>query len=351
MNEDEEDSSPVAVAKPLRFLPRVWLRGAARVRQLASQPVAWAWQDYAVDGTLVVLAGPPGGGKTTLLFLIILARSWQGAPLLDRAVASAPQGRCVILIEGEHGEASTARKLLKSAALLQIPLDDLDHIFDHRLIIVARKAVTLNSAEWRDVRRMIARGEVSDIAIDTIARVAPSDANDEAEQTAVFEQIAAALEKAPKGQSPIAWILAHTRKSGADALEDVSGSVQRVGQADSVIIVAPARDSSGKVTHSTIRLLKAREDPDEHPEAMNLEIAGEGVSWRSAASRKGAATTPLAEAERRVLAEARKHRERHTCKSHLADAAGGRKQDNIAAIDGLVTAGKLTFTPNGVVIS
>jgi hypothetical protein len=63
-------------------------------------------------------------------------------------------------------------------------------------------------------------------------------------------------------------------------LEDVAGSVQRVGQADSVIMIDPVRDKSGRVTASNVALLKAREEPERHPEARALEIDGGRIVTR-----------------------------------------------------------------------
>jgi hypothetical protein len=259
----------------LAHLAPIAVVGADRLRALAAQPVDWVWRDYAVNGTIVVMAGPPSGGKTTLLFLVLLARAASGQiTLLDRSIAPAPPGRYVVLIEGEHGEASAARKLVKSAGLLKLSDAALD-----RIIVVARKAVTLGSDAWKDVEKLIERGRVSDLAIDTLARVAPGDANSEAEQAQIFDSVARAIELAPIGAQPVAWLVAHTRKDSAADLDDVSGSTQRVGQADSVIMVRPERDKVTKqVTASTIVLLKAREDPETYPDAATLTIAGSALS-------------------------------------------------------------------------
>ncbi|HEY5375119.1 MAG TPA: AAA family ATPase, partial [Polyangiaceae bacterium] len=226
-------------AEPLRgleYLGKVALVGRDRILELASTPVEYVWMDIAVAGTIVLIAGPPAEGKTTLLFLILAARMNPGevVTLLGRAIQPAPPGQWVVLIEGEHSEASTGRKLVKSLKLLGLDDAALD-----RVVIVARKAVRLGSPEWTDVVRMVRAGLVSDIAIDTVARVAPADADNEREQVAVFDAVAQAIEAGPEsGPKPIVWAVAHTRKNNTNGeLADVSGSAQRTGQADTVLLI------------------------------------------------------------------------------------------------------------------
>lgn len=271
------DSSPEASDGPtareplrgLKHLPKVAVLGREAILALAAQPAVYAWQDIVVVGTIVVIAGGPGEGKTTLLFLILAARATFGGPvnLLARYVAPAPRGKWIVLIEGEHNDASTSRKLVKSMRLLDIGEEALD-----RFIIVARKQVLIGSPEWLEVEHLIACGLITDIAIDTIARVAPSDANDEREQVALFDRVAAAIDRAPVGSDkPVAWAVGHTKKSGTGDLSDVSGSTQRTGQADSVLLVKGTR-IDGRVVSSRVTFAKLREDPDDFPLAVDFAI-------------------------------------------------------------------------------
>jgi hypothetical protein len=188
--------------------------------------------------------------------------------LLDREIRPAPHGQFVVLIEGEHSEASAARKLVQSVRLLGLDEAALD-----RIIVVARKAVRLGSPEWADVVSLVAAGLVSDIAIDTVARVAPADADSEREQVAIFDGVTQAIERAPAGtEPPSVWPVAHLRKgNGAVGLDEVSGSAQRVGQADSVLILQAER-IEGRVVRSTVTFAKLREDPDEWPEPAEIVI-------------------------------------------------------------------------------
>ena len=282
----------------LEHLPRVALLGRKRILDLAKTKVEYLWHDIAVAGTVVLIAGPPAEGKTTLLFLILAARLSSRGPikLLERMILPMRQGQFIILIEGEHSESSTSRKLVKSLAIMGVDDTGLE-----RIIIVARKAVLVGSPEWLECELMIAAGLVSDVAIDTLARVAPADANDESQQVAVFNSLAKAIEMAPEGlDRPTVWAIAHTRKNGTDGgLGDVSGSVQRVGQADTVLLVKGEK-MDGQTVSSRVTFLKLREDPDEYPRPVEFSIVKDDQGRPYiAGKRKPSEAIPL---EERVLA-------------------------------------------------
>lgn len=253
----------------LSELSRVAVVGRAALTELAQRPILYIWQDIAIVGIVVVLAGGAGCGKTTLLFLILVARMNLGAPVkvLGRDVTPAPPGTFVVLIEGEHADTSAARKLVRSCALLGI-----DEVALDRVILIARKSVRIGSPAWEDIVALVRRGLVSDIALDTLARVAPGDANDEREQVAIFDLVTQAIDAAPtEATKPVVWANAHTKKGAEVDLEAVSGSTQRTGQADTVLMVnAERRD--GRVTSSRVTFLKLREDPDDYPSPVEFTV-------------------------------------------------------------------------------
>jgi len=256
----------------LVHLERVALLGRDRILAKAKERVPYVWQDIAVAGTIIALAGGPGEGKTTLLFLLLVARLNEdrdrSVEVLGRPVYRAPDGRWVVLIEGEHGEASASRKLERSCDLLGI-----NNIALQRVVIVARKAVHLGSPEWQDITSMVAAGIVSDIAIDTVARVAPADGNDEAQQVALFDLVAKTIDAAPSDDTkPTVWAILHTRKNASGELADVSGSAQRTGQADSVLLVKGDRNEEKRIVSSTVTFAKLREDPDDYPTPATFAI-------------------------------------------------------------------------------
>lgn len=270
----EEQPSAESPLRGLVHLSRVAVIGAKRIRELAGVRPHFVWNPVAVAGTIVLIAAGPGEGKTTLLFLVLAARANLGpsVQVLGREVEPAPAGMWIVLIEGEHSESSAARKLLRSGALLGI--DD-DESLD-RVILIARKAVRLGSPEWGDVVRLVGAGLVSDIAIDTVARVAPSDSDSEREQTAIFELVAQAIDAAPSEQTkPTVWANAHTRKNGRTGdVSDVAGSVQRTGQADSVLMLEGEK-VEGRTVSTKVVFAKLREEPDEYPLPVTFAIDGD----------------------------------------------------------------------------
>ncbi|CAN5519172.1 hypothetical protein BH09MYX1_BH09MYX1_00910 [soil metagenome] len=199
--------------------------------------------------------------------------------MLDRTVNPALAGCYIVLIEGEHSEGSTARKLLRSVHLLGIDESSLD-----RLIIVARKAVRIGSPQWEDVERLVAAGLVSDIAIDTLARVAPSDGDSEQAQVVIFDRIAQTIERAPSEETkPTVWVATHNRKGGTGELTDVSGSTQRMGQADTVILTKAQR-VDGRVVSCRVTFAKLREEPEEYPASVDFAVTKTGIVCASGAS-------------------------------------------------------------------
>jgi hypothetical protein len=275
---EPEQSKAAPSTDPLRglqHLPKVALLGRDAIRAKADEPVDYVWQDIAVAGTIVLLAGGPGEGKTTLLFLILAARMSiaEDVDILMRKVTRAPENKWIVLIEGEHGEGSASRKIVKSLSVLAV-----HNLALKRIIIVARKAVRIGSPEWGDVTELVRRGLVSDIALDTIARCAPADANNEQEQVAIFDQVAATIDAAPTdADKPTVWVVAHTRKNGSgESVADVSGSAQRAGQVDSVLMVKGEK-LAGRTVSSTVTFAKLREEPDEYPAPVTFAITrGDG---------------------------------------------------------------------------
>jgi energy-coupling factor transporter ATP-binding protein EcfA2 len=296
-NADTGDWRP-SVVDPISGLVNlapIALLSRARYLELAAQPVAYTWRDILVAGTIGVLAGAPGSGKTTLAYLYAAARAASSGSilLLGRQVYAAHPAQRLVVIEAEHSEPSAARKLLASLRLLGLS----DAVLEHgRVITIARKAVTLGSPAWREVVQLMQLGLVSDVIVDTVARFAPGDANAEAEQVAIYDRIAQALEQAPGSLSdvppPTCLLVAHTRKGAAtDDLEGVSGSAQRVGQADTVLLAEATRDG-GRVLSTRVTFSKLREDPgDRWPAAQSFSIV-EGALIQEVAPGRVSAPTP-----------------------------------------------------------
>jgi hypothetical protein len=260
----------------LEHLSRVAVVGRDAIVELAERPIVWLWDYITTSGLIVLLAAGPGSGKTTLLFLLLAARANRGMPVavLGRTVATAPEGKFLVVIENEHSDESAARILCKSLRLLSI-----DDVALERVILVARGNVRIGDPAWVNVETLIAAGLVSDIALDTLARCAPSDANDEREQVEVFSRIADAIQKAPTPEArPTCWTAAHTRKcEGMPTLADVGGSTQRAGQAD-VVLLMGAQRAADRLTSVKVAFGKVREkDAEDWPAPVEYVVKKTGV--------------------------------------------------------------------------
>jgi hypothetical protein len=96
----------------------------------------------------------------------------------------------------------------------------------------------------------------------------------------VFEQVAQAIDAAPtEADKPVVWICAHQKKGGNGSLEDVSGSTQRTGQADTVIFVKGERDG-GRIVSSTVSFPKLREDADGDVGPVTFAVVNDGQGGR-----------------------------------------------------------------------
>lgn len=254
----------------LRQLSSVALVGRSAIVAAASRAIVWLWDSYVCAGQVVLIFGAPGEGKTTLLFMLAVARANATAiDVLGRSVEPAPANKYVVIIEGEHDEGSASRKLLKTEEILGAD----EHALD-RIILIARKEVRIGTARWAEVKALIARGHVSDLFVDSLARLASGDANSEQEQVEVFAEIGEALESAPKdGDVPTCWMNAHGRKNATGGVDDVSGSAQRAAQSDTILFVKATKDEDDKVISSRVSATKLREEPDEWPKAVEFSIA------------------------------------------------------------------------------
>lgn len=265
----------------LKALGSVAVVGRDKILDLASKEIVYIWEGIATQGTSVLLSAGPGSGKTTLLFLLLAARLNQGGavPVLGHRITPAPAGKFLVVIENEHSEESASRIVVRSCRLLGVD----DHCLD-RLVLVGRKNVLLNSPVWQDIEKLITSGLCSDVVIDTLARFAPGDANEEEAQVAVFAAVQAAIEKAPSPDTqPTCWIAAHSRKGGSGGIDDVSGSAQRAGQVDAVLTMQ-AQHVDGKVRSVKVMFPKIREkDADSWPDPVVYRIGNDGITVNGAA--------------------------------------------------------------------
>lgn len=282
--EEEKAPSKYPEGHPLHLAPLLAadaIVGAAKIREIAAKPIPYIWQDIATAAQIVGLNGKPGGGKTTLAFLIVAARANLEIPpieILGRYMYPAPEEKWILLLEAEQSEGSTSRKLERSFEALGLGDKSLD-----RVIVLARKEVIVGSEKWKEVQSIVKTGLISDVVIDTLARVAPSEANEEKDQAAVFSAFQAVIESLPnteEADKPVFWIVMHARKGEeATSVDAVSGSAQRVAQLDTLLNVVPEVDG-GRVVASNVYFPKLREDPDDPPAPYRLVVKRDGKRLR-----------------------------------------------------------------------
>ena len=76
---------PSNPSDPLAHCPlmkKAALTRATRTREMAAKPIPYVWEYIATAAQIVALNGKPGGGKTTLLFLCLVARANTGEPIM-----------------------------------------------------------------------------------------------------------------------------------------------------------------------------------------------------------------------------------------------------------------------------
>jgi hypothetical protein len=265
---------PRSAARPIASftieeLKATGISGAAAINALAAEPVPWLWRPFVVSGTIVLLAGSSFGGKTTLLFLLVLARAGAvDVDFLGHPLQAAPPGQYVIFIEGEQSEKAAARKCARCARILQRHLPGF--VIPDRLIILAREQIKVGTMPWKRITTLVEQGLVSDIILDTIAATTNEKANDEQSQAGLFQKFVKVIRSSPPTRPTTLWVAAHIRKPGNQrgtglppsdiTIHEVGGSVQRVAQSDSVLMVE-SFTKDGRVTHAKVSFSKLKEDP------------------------------------------------------------------------------------------
>jgi hypothetical protein len=297
--EQQERLAALRAADPLWDFPLLKaqaLVGATAIEAVAVRPVVYLWEGIVTPGNTIILGGPPGDGKTTALMLMVAARrNVSDAPtsIFGRAMKPAPHDKWLVVIEDEQSDSLTSRQLVRSCKLLGLPTGPGGTL--ERVIVLARREVTLGSPQWLEVCELTKRGAVDSIWIDSLTRFqAGGDSNDADDQAAVFACLQATIESAPGDAKPTIWILAHTRKPkhARDklTLSDLAGSVQRAAQIDVAIILQAERDESENVTSSTVTFPKVRDRGDEPIPACTLIIEcvdGERtLMWKTGAAVK-----------------------------------------------------------------
>jgi hypothetical protein len=120
---------------------------------------------------------------------------------------------------------------------------------------------------WAGLLHAAKRGQIDLVVLDTRARIFAAFGNpkDEDAQAKAADEITYLVEATG---APVV-VISNTRKGGSEDIEDISGSAQRGGGADVVLMLTAERDS-GKVLSSKVTFRKLRDGVDEHPEPVTF---------------------------------------------------------------------------------
>ncbi|MBI5531504.1 MAG: AAA family ATPase [Deltaproteobacteria bacterium] len=280
------------VPEPLKadpFAPLKRLRAAAMIGHVAITAAAAERPEYVWEGIFtadhhVELSGPSYSGKTTLATLLAVARANPTdtpVNVLGRAVAPAAQGQFVIVVEEENSKCSIATNLMAACAALGLPeAETLD-----RMIVVARAGMKAAPGArpgkveslWDELHQLGQAGAVGLTVLDSRARIFGGDPNSERDQGDAANQVTILI----RATGAPVIVISHTRKSGAETIEDVAGSNQRGAAADTVLLVTAERDE-GRILSSRVVFAKLRDSfVGEHPEPVSFSIAkGDDGGWK-----------------------------------------------------------------------
>jgi AAA domain-containing protein len=260
-------------------------------RAILAVPIEWIWDGIIACDHAVEICGPSYVGKSTLAILLAVARANPtGKPidLFGRMVAPAPAGKLIAIANEENGRQSAVAKIDSAIEMLGLPLRE---TWD-RILLLSRaglRAHALTSDDMRGVPKddlwaallhAAQHGAIDLVVLDTRARIFSGFGNpkDEDSQAAA----AAAITRLVELTGAPVLVVSHTRKGASDDIEDVSGSAQRGGGADVILMVTAERED-GKVLSSKVVFIKLRDGVGEHPEPITFSTArGDDSRWRLA---------------------------------------------------------------------
>jgi energy-coupling factor transporter ATP-binding protein EcfA2 len=290
------------------FLARLAITGYDASRRVIREPIAWTWRGIIARTHAVEICGQTGSGKstfTTLLAVAVANPTSTPVALLGHEVTPAPEGQRVLIVNEENSRQSAVALIDRAIEILALPARETWA----RIVLVSRGNVAAHwiedndddtseddertdedrdravrarlhdpSTAWEAIIAAAYAGAWAFIVLDTRAKILRlGETNSEDAQADASRMLTQLVESA---RCAVA-VASHTRKGATgDDLDDVSGSAQRAGGAD-VIILASAERTKGKVTATKLVVAKLRDsDGDEHPEPMRFTVAKIAGAWK-----------------------------------------------------------------------
>jgi putative DNA primase/helicase len=254
-------------------------------------PIAWLWHHWVALGKLIILAGAPGAGKTTIA-LAMASTLTRGARWPD---GTACQLGNVLVWSGEDDVADTlAPRLIAMGA-------DMSRVFFITGSRVDGQSLPFDPA--RDLLELDAQAQkIGDIRLVVVDPVVSAIAGDSHKNAEVRRSLQPLVDLGARLGAAVIGIT-HLSKgtAGRDPTERVTGSIAFSAVARIVLLAAKIKDDQGKDKRVLVRA-KANICPDDggfeyHVEQTEIEggIPTSIVTWGQAI--EGSAKALLAEAE------------------------------------------------------
>jgi hypothetical protein len=207
--------------------------------------VRWLWPDRVPFGMTTVMGGPPGAGKSTILY--------------DLAARTSREGNAVLVITAEDHHAAVVRPRLEAASARL----DMIHVRTHPIELPAD--VDVIKAYARDVRAAL-------VIIDPLVAFIGDDVNTHRDHH--VRRVLAPLGEMAETTDVALVVVIHTNKGTAgDPLMRISGSIGFTGAARSVLVAVQDPNDDTRCILAVVKSNLARFPT---PQAYRIEDASVG---------------------------------------------------------------------------
>jgi putative DNA primase/helicase len=222
------------------------VHGWRKVSDIVPMNVRWLWPDRIPFGMTTVLGGPPGAGKSTILY--------------DLAAKTSREGQAVLIITAEDHHAAVVRPRLEAASAR---LDTI-HVRTEPLELPADVDVIRGYA--RDIRAAL-------VVVDPLVAFIGDDVNTHRDHH--VRRVLAPLGEMAEAADVALVVVIHTNKgTGGDPLMRISGSVGFTGAARSVLVAVQDPNDD---TRCILAVVKSNLVRFPTPQAYRIEDASAGT--------------------------------------------------------------------------
>jgi hypothetical protein len=241
--------------------------------EIEARPVAWLWEPWLARGTVAVLDGDPGVGKSSLT-VDLIARVTAGRPLPGADVSAPPAVALLVAMEDPLDAVVRPRLAAAGADLGRVALlggvreTGADGRFES--ILQLPRDLDLIAAACREHRPAL-------LVIDPLFAVLGADGRGrvvKANDDQGVRRLTNRLKQLAEEVGATVLLLRHLNKAaGGSALHRGSGSIAIAGQARSVLLAARDLDGAGG---SVLAMVKTNLVAT--PRSRRFQVAGTGTS-------------------------------------------------------------------------